>query len=186
MRNIQNWISIQFPEMTTESKKKRGAGRKNDYAKALKARMLPLLREIGGLTATQFGENVNVEHRVNVPLSSNSDMQVAHRVWGNGRFKGEKAEAELWKALQKSLAYEIQNEPQFRSFVKKFVEEHAVLSTEPTKKGWPMFNEIDKGHDYIPIQYVQGKKLSDFTSDSTRGSYDFPSAPITTQEPKKH
>ena len=55
------------------------------------------------------------------------------------------------------------------------MEEHAVLSTEPTKKGWPMFNEIDKGHDYIPIQYVQGKKLSDFTSNSTGGVYDFPS-----------
>ena len=102
LRNIQNWISIQFPEMTTESKKKRGAGRKNDYAKALKARMLPLLREIGGLTATQFGENVNVEHRVNVPLSSNSDMQVAHRVWGNGRFKGESGSRALESVAKKS------------------------------------------------------------------------------------
>ena len=63
LKDIQNCILLHFSGLTTESKRKRGAAKRSSYSKMLKANALPLLREVGGLSAAKYGENVIQEDK---------------------------------------------------------------------------------------------------------------------------
>ena len=161
LKDIQNCILLHFPELTTESKRKRGAAKRSSYSKILKANALPLLREVGGLSAAKYGENVMQEDKVHEQVIATSDMQKAHEQWGSGLFSSEK---DVWKAIENAIAIELQCEPNLKSHVRQYVKENAFLSSEPTRKGWILFNETDTGHDCVPVQYIQARKLSTFQS----------------------
>ena len=161
LKDIQNCILLHFPELTTESKRKRGATKRSSYSKILKANALPLLREVGGLSAEKYGENVMQEDKVHEQVIATSDMQKLHEQWGSGLFSSEK---DVWKAIENAIAIELQCEPQLKSHIRQYVKENALLSSEPTRKGWIMFNETDTGHDCVPIQYIEPRKLATFKS----------------------
>ena len=75
------------------------------------------------------------------------------------------SEKRFWKVIENAIAIELQCEPKLKSYVRQYVKEkHAFLSSEPTRKGWIMFNETDTGHDCVPVQYIQARKLSTFQS----------------------
>ncbi|KAL0092952.1 SH2 domain-containing protein [Phycomyces blakesleeanus] len=157
--DMTDYISLKFSNrinaMHQQSKAPKRPTNKSLYEISLQTR-IPEFLPYFGITARQFGSNYMENNRRYYPEDSLGNPEIEAEAYISGSFIDP---YRVLKATKDILAQEIAFDPQVRKAMRRDWEIRAVVSVQPTDKG---FTVIDELHPMHPFKYLREKPISHF------------------------
>ena len=173
LRDMKDFLLLHFPEYQPDNQRRR-ASKRSEFTKAMKAHLLPVARGVVGMTAFEFAENLETDVRYHKPKPFPQNFEDEEHVkhWGDGGFV---SQTDLWQVTTSAFGCELAQEPKVKQYIRKFVEEHAVITVAPTAKGYKVCTETDPGHMCKSVMAFRERKLCDlFAGKDNKMRYQFP------------